>query len=475
MTTHLDYDVIVVGGGNAALSAALSARDKGAKALVVEKAPPEARGGNCPYTGGGFRFTHTGAKDLRAVLADPQSVSGDVKPYTAEQYRRDMLERTMGMTDSDLLDTLIKESYPTIQFLAKMGIQFERGGDHIRIGAGAVGSGPGLIKMHYEAARKHGVTVVYETKMLKLLQDESGAVNGVMVRDKEGTHDLRCKGVVLACGGFEANQEMRLKYLGGPWERAKVRGSKYNTGDGHRAALELGAKVMGQWTGCHATPIDADAPDYGQTDSVNRLPRRSYNFGITVNIFGQRFADEGEDVPLHTFVSMGRKILEQPRGLAFQIFDRRADGLLEDRYGSGKPVTAQTIEELASKLGIEGKRLGRTVEEFNKSVQGGTFDAKKLDGKSTKGLTPAKSNWAQPIDSPPFTAYRVTGGITYTFGGLKINTKAQVMDTEDKPIPGLYATGEIVGGFFYYDSLRASGLMHGAVFGRIGGANAAAK
>ena len=192
-----------------------------------------------------------------------------------------------------------------------------------------------------------------------------------------------------------------------------------------------------------------------------------------LNLRGQRFVDEGEDFALNNFVEMGSKILKQPRGIAFQVFDSKAESLLEPRYGSASVVTAQSIEELAQRLELNPQAVEKTVREFNSSIQEGVFDSSKLDGKSTKGVTPPKSNWAQPIDTPPFSAYRVTGGITYTFGGLKINTRAQVLDTEDNVIPGLYAAGEIVGGFFYFDSLRASGLMHGAVFGRIAGANAA--
>ncbi len=483
--TELEYDVVVVGGGNAAMCAALSAREKGARVLLIEKAPADARGGNCPYTGGGFRFTHNGAEDLKPLLADPSVLDGreeEVSPYAAQDYRKDMLERTGGLTDPDLLDTLITESYPTVLWMAREGIEFELGGSARdsggrnlggRIGVSAAGSGPGLINMHYAAARRHGVDVVYETKMLKLLQDSHGAVKGVLFRDKEGVQELHSGGVVLACGGFEANQEMRLKYLGGQWERAKVRGSKYNTGDGHRAALAIGAKTAGQWTGYHGTPIDLDAPDTGSPDSVDRLPRRSYPYGIMLNLRGQRFVDEGEDFALNNFVEMGSKILKQPRGIAFQVFDSKVEALLEPRYGSASVVTAQSIEELAQRLELNPPVVEKTVREFNSSIQEGVFDSSKLDGKSTKGVTPPKSNWAQPIDTPPFSAYRVTGGITYTFGGLKINTRAQVLDTEDNVIPGLYAAGEIVGGFFYFDSLRASGLMHGAVFGRIAGANAA--
>ena len=481
----LYYDVIVVGGGNAAMCAALSAREKGCRVLLMEKAGPEDRGGNCPYTGGGFRFTHNGVEDLRPLLGDPAALQGQgeqIGPYTAEAYRNDMLEKTGGLTDPDLLNTLIAESYPTVIWMTQRGIEFEPSGmsstspraPGSRVGVSAVGSGPGLINMHYTAARRQGVDVVYRTKMLKLIQDSSGAVKGVLAKDAEGIQEIHAGSVVLACGGFEASQEMRLKYLGGHWERAKVRGSRHNTGDGHRAALDIGANTAGQWTGYHGTPIDLDAPPSGSPDSVDRLPRRSYPFGIMLNLMGRRFVDEGSDFPLNNFVEMGSTILRQPRGIAFQIFDAKADPLLEPRYGSASAVTAQSTRELALKLELNQDAVEKTVREFNASVQEGDFDPARLDGKSTIGVTPAKSNWALTIDTPPFSAYRVTGGITYTFGGLKINTGAQVLDTEDNVIPGLYAAGEIVGGFFYFDSLRASGLMHGAVFGRIAGANASA-
>ena len=188
-----------------------------------------------------------------------------------------------------------------------------------------------------------------------------------------------------------------------------------------------------------------------------------------LNANGERFVDEGADFALNNFVEMGALILKQPGGVAFQVFGAKAESLLEERYGSASVVRAETIGVLAEKLGLDSRQVERTIGEFNDGVQEGEFDPSTLDGKGTEGVDPPKSNWALAIDTPPFSAYRVTGGITYTFGGLKINTRAQVLDTEDRPIPGLYAAGEIVGGFFYFDSLRASGLMHGAVFGRIGG------
>ena len=479
----LYFDVIVVGGGNAAMCAALSAREKGARVLLMEKASPLERGGNCPYTGGGFRFTHDGAEDLRPLLADPSVLDGledRISPYTAEDYRREMLEKTAGRTDPELLETLIGESYPTVRWMREQGIEFELSGrgakvmPGVRVGASAVGSGPGLIAMHYTAARRHGVEVVYETKMLRLLTDDAGDVKGVVAEDAEGVQEIRAGGVVLACGGFEASSDMRAEHLGGHWGQAKVRGSRHNTGDGHRAALEIGARMAGQWKGYHGTPIDADAPATGSPDSVDRLPRRSYPFGVMVNIGGERFVDEGADFALNNFVEMGALILKQPQGIAYQIFDAKVESLLEERYGSAAVVTAETVGELAESLGLDRAKVEGTIAEFNGAVREGEFDPSKLDGKGTKGVEPPKSNWALAIDTPPFSAYRVTGGITYTFGGLKIDTGARVLDGEGMPIRGLYAAGEIVGGFFYFDSLRASGLMHGAVFGRIGGANAAA-
>ncbi len=482
--TEISYDVIVVGGGNAAMCAALAARESGRRVLLIEKASPEDRGGNCPYTGGGFRFTHNGAKDLEPLLADPSTLHrlGEaVGPYTAQDYRADMLSRTAGLTDPDLLRALISRSYDTVLWMAQKGIRFELSGSAqaaaltpgTRVGVSAVGSGPGLINMHYDAARRHGVDVVYRTKMLELIRNPQGAVTGLVVEDPDGVQRLRAGGVVLACGGFEANPQMRGDHLGGHWTRAKVRGSRHNTGDGHRAAMAIGAGAAGQWDGCHGSPIDLHAPDTGSPDSVDRLPRRSYHYGVMLNLMGQRFVDEGSDLPLNNFVIMGDAILQQPEGTAFQVFDAKTQELLEPRYGSAAAVTAGSVPELAQRLGLNPQAVEDTISQFNDSVQEGTFNPAALDGKSTAGLTPPKSNWAQTIDAPPFSAYRVTGAITYTFGGLKINPGAQVLDTHGAPIPGLYAAGEIVGGFFYHDSLRASGLMHGSVFGRIAGANAA--
>ena len=485
---ELAYDVVVVGAGNAALCAALSAQEYGASVLVLEKAPASAQGGNCPYTGGGFRFVHQGIEDLRGLLpdlTDRQVANIDMGPYTAQDFNTHLMTVTHGETDPDLMEVIIAQSRPTVEWMHSKGVTWElsdRAGQissapstvPSSVGLTAWQSGVGLIQMLTTACRRAGVQIVYETKMLRLLQDSRGGVCGVTVQDIDGVHDIRSRGVVLACGGFEANQEMRLKYLGTGWERAKVRGAKYNTGDGHRAAMEVGAKPVGQWTGCHATPVDYDAPPTGVLEATDKMPRRSYPLGITVNTAGRRFFDEGEGFAEQTFVNTAHYILDQPRGLAFQIFDSKAAVHLEARYSLSEAVEAGSISELAEKLQISPSALTATVETFNTEAHEGEYVIRALDGRSTRSIDPPKSNWAIKIDSPPFVAYKVTGGITYTYGGPKIDPRAQVVDMEDRPIPGLFAAGEMVGGILFHNSLRAAGLMHGAVFGKLAGANAAA-
>ena len=486
--SEVAYDVVVVGAGNAAMCAALSARDQGASVVILEKAPPSAQGGNCPYTGGGLRFVHEGIEDIRQYLSDftdDQVAKVDMQPYTSDDFRKHLMTVTHGDTDPDLMEVIVTQSRPTIDWMHSKGVVWElpSGVNAIRnapslipssVGLTAWQSGAGLIQMLTTACRRNGIDILYEAKMLRLLQDDRGGVSGVEARDADGVHQIRSGGVVLACGGFEANAEMRVRYLGPGWDRAKVRGSKYNTGDGHRAAMEIGAKPGGHWTGCHATPIEVNAPPTGVLEMTDKMPRRSYPLGIMVNTSGRRFVDEGEGFAEQTFVKVTHKILAQERHIAYQIFDAKAAPLLEPRYAvSSEPAEANSIGELAQKLGVNPAALTTTVEAFNADAHDGEYEPRTLDGLATRSLDPPKSNWAIKIDKPPFAAYAVTGGITYTFGGPQINTDAQILDTEDRPIPGLFAAGEIVGGILFHNSLRGGGLMHGAAFGKIAGANAA--
>ena len=470
------------------MCAALAARDAGADVVVLEKAPPNEQGGNCPYTGGGFRFVHEGIEDLRHMLpdlTDPEVGRISMAPYTSDDFRDHFAAVTKGDSDPALIDTLIANSRPTVEWMFEKGVRWELSGSSARVegapsvipnsvGMSAWESGPGLVRMLTTACRRAGVTILYETAMTRLLTSEDGAVVGVEARDQDGLHDLLANGVVLACGGFEANPEMRGEYIGAGWERARVRGSAHNTGDGIRAAFDVGAQGTGHWDGCHATPIDVAAPETGDLQVTDIMPRRSYPIGVTVNSEGQRFVDEGAGFAEQTFVDMGHAILQQDDGVAHQVFDSRALPHIEGRYSSAKRFEASSIAQLADELGINADGLKKTIDDFNESAHEGEYQPRTLDERSTCSLEPPKSNWAIKIDLPPYFAYTVTGGITYTYGGLKIDTGARVLDAEDHPIPGLYAAGIIVGGIFVHGSLRAAGLMHGAVYGRIAGAAAAA-
>lgn len=496
-----DYDVIVIGAGNAALSSAVSAQLSGAKkVLVLEKAPKEARGGNTHFSGGLFRFAFDNIDDAIALVPDvdkgwPEFRHG-IETYTPQDFLSDLMRVTGGRSDPKLADTLINNSHAAIRWMREVGMPMEparsvggepakdeRGLEGVRTGKGVrwqkgcvirvVGQGKGLSRSWFAIAEKNGIEIRYDACAMKLAQDAKGQVNGVTVREPDGIRTINAKAVVLGCGGFEANPAWRVQYLGGHWGHAKVRGCAFNHGDGLRMALEIGAVPYGQWGGCHATPISGDAPDYADlvmTDKTNRL---SYEFGVLLNNNGKRFLDEGYDHHSMTYALYGGLILGEPSGTAYQIFDSKVTHLLEGRYATTKPFTADTLEKLIDQLKLNKQQGKRTLEEYNAAAGHGTFHPTELDGVHTQGIEPEKTNWAQKLDTPPYVAYPVTGGITFTFGGLKINNRAQVVANNWKPIPGLYACGEMVGGLFHTNYPAGTGLMSGAVFGRIAGASAA--
>jgi tricarballylate dehydrogenase len=336
----------------------------------------------------------------------------------------------------------------------------------------------GLSRSWFEIAARRGVELRYGTAAAQLRQDHRGRVTGVVVNGPRGVGVIPARAVVLACGGFEANPEWRARYLSAPWDSAKVRGTPFNTGDGLRMALEIGALPHGQWTGCHSTPIDADSPPHGDRKLTDKTNRLSYPWGVMVNLEGKRFVDEGEDFQFYTYAKYGGVILNQPGGVAWQIFDAKVLHLLEGRYKTATPVVADTLEALVAQLPLNRAAALRTLEAYNAAARGTGFDSgfdpSALDPLGTEALLPPKSHWAQRLDTPPFHAYSATGGITFTFGGLKIGAHGDVMDVRFQPIPGLYCCGEMVGGLFHGNYPGGSGLMSGAVFGRIAGAGAAA-
>lgn len=480
------YDVVVVGAGNAALVSALSAHEAGARVLMLEKAPKTERGGNSRFSGGLFRFAYNSISEVKDLLPNSAPEARvEVGEYTLDCFYADLMKVTQGKANPALSMTLVEESLSTMKWLQRHGVQWTWTGlwsvsdsDGVkRCNPGSVleatGRGLGLVAALFKAVEREGIDIRYGAGVSGI---ESGNPEGMITLFLEGVRGLEklsAKAVVLASGGFEANAEMRARYLGPKWESVKVRGTRHNTGEVLEAALAAGASGAGQWDGCHATPIDAFAPDVGDlslTDSTNRL---SYPYGIMVNRNGRRFMDEGEDLGAYTYAKAGGLILEQPSGVAFQIFDKKTAHLLEKRYQTAEPVKGHTIDELEDDLALPPQSLLNTVRDYNSSLFKGPFDPVIRDGNGTFGLEPPKSNWALPLNSPPFSVYPVTGGITFTFGGLKIDTSARVLDAFSVPMPGLYATGEITGEFFYHNYPGGSGLMRGAVFGRIAGRNAA--
>ena len=484
------YDVIVVGAGNAALSAALAAKEVCGPVLVVEKAPEFFRGGNTYFTGGIIRFAFDGIEDIKALIPDmspTEEGSIDVGSYTQDQFYDDMMRVTQGRSDPDLAQILVSQSHPTMKWLQEKGVRFVlsygrqafKDGDKYRFWGGlvveAVGAGKGLSDQQFEAAQRAGVDVRYSTQGIQLLRDDKGRVNGLRVQSPDGFEDIYAHSVVLAAGGFEANAEMRCRYLGPGWELVKVRGIPYNTGDGIRMALDVGAQAHGHWSSCHAVAWDMNAPEFGDRTITELYQKHSYPFGLIVNLNGDRFLDEGADFRNYTYVTYGRALLTQPQGLAFQIFDDKVKHLLRDEYHIPQVTMAQadTIEELAARLDIDPEGLAQTVREFNAAVQQDVpYNPTVKDGRSTVGIDPPKTNWAQTIDTPPYLGYAVTCGITFTFGGVKIDTRGQVVTNGQEPIPGLYAAGEMVGGLFYYNYPGGSGLSAGMVFGRLAGSSA---
>ncbi|HVC43718.1 MAG TPA: FAD-dependent tricarballylate dehydrogenase TcuA [Candidatus Binataceae bacterium] len=484
-----DYDVIVVGAGNAALAASVAARNAGAeRVLVLEKAPEAMRGGNTHYSGGLLRIAFERVEEILHLVPKARELPGfveGIEAYPRDAFMADLKRMTANRTDPELAETLVANSYATASWMAEQGIRFEpaislgavRVGNLIKWPKGAiiraVHEGVGLSRMWFTAAERKGVTIRYGAAATRLVLDGAGRVCGVAVRDATGFHEVVGRAIVLGCGGFEANAAWRAQYLGRPWDHAKVRGTPHNQGDGLRMACEIGAMPWGQWSGCHATPINAAAPPFGDRQLTDKTNRLSYPYGVMINRAGLRFVDEGEDQAFFTYAKFGGIILNQPGGVAYQIFASKVRHLLEPRYATSDPIEAPSLAELVDRLEVDREAARRTLEEYNAAAGEGPFNPGDRDGLATRGLALGKSNWAQRLDTPPFLAWPVTGGITFSFGGLKINDRAQVVGTNWEPIAGLYACGEMVGGLFHSNYPGGSGLMSGAVFGRIAGASAA--
>lgn len=485
------YDVVVVGAGNAALCAAISAHESGANVLVLEKGPQEKRGGNSFFTDGAIRFAYNGLDSIKGIVAitDEEAEKIEMPNYSEEDYYNDIMRVTGNRSEPSLARQLVSKSYETIAWMKDNDITFEliydnqsfekNGKRHFWGGlpVKTADKGVGLIKQLNERVSKLGIDVWYESAAVGL-KKEADQITGIVINKKGKEFTVNTKSVVLACGGFEANKKMRMEYLGEEWEAAIVRGTEFNTGDGLSMAVEAGAATFGQWSGCHSIGTDYNAPRVGDfTKPGDIFKKHSYPLGIMLNKDGKRFVDEGADLRNYTYAKYGREILKQPGQMAIQIFDAQVKPLLRKEYDleEASEYKADTLEELIAQLPVDQNQFLETIQEYNAAVQEGEYSPNEKDGKRTKDITPPKSNWALKIEQGPFYAYPVTCGVTFSFGGLHVNTNGEVLGKGGQAIEGLFAAGEMIGGIFYDNYPGGSGLMSGAVFGKIAGTAAASR
>ncbi|MCE2459645.1 MAG: FAD-dependent tricarballylate dehydrogenase TcuA [Pseudomonadales bacterium] len=484
--------VVVIGGGNAALVAAIAARERGGDVTVLERAPYALRGGNSRFTAGAMRTVYGGVDDLRRLMPEltlAEVERADFGAYPRERFYDDLGRVTDYRADPDLAERLIDSSFEVLCWMREKGVRFlplygrqsfEVDGK-VRFWGGvtveAWGGGAGLVDSLTDIAQKSGVAIRYGAHASGLERTRTGF--DIRLGSASESQCLHADAVVLACGGFESNPAWRARYLGPGWDLAKVRGTRFNTGDGIRMAVDVGAATRGNFSGCHAVAWDMNAPEFGDLDVGDSFQKHSYPFGIVVNREGCRFVDEGADFRNYTYARYGREILNQPGQCAWQIFDAKVAHLLRDEYRIAKVTraTADSIEALADRIAsaetMDSEALQAEVARFNAAVDTKTpFDPTVKDGRGTVGLAVPKSNWANRLDTPPFEAYGVTCGITFTFGGLAVDAEARVLAEDGTPVPRLFAAGELVGGLYYFNYPGGTGLTAGAVFGRTAGHNA---
>ncbi|HEX5606649.1 MAG TPA: FAD-dependent tricarballylate dehydrogenase TcuA [Candidatus Binatia bacterium] len=452
-------DVLVVGGGNAALCAAITARRAGATVLVLECATKDFRGGNSRHTRD-IRYMHRAATDFVTHA------------YGEEEFWQDLLGVTGGATNERLARLTIRESEDLADWMAANGVRWQkplRGTLHLaRSNLFMLGGGKAMMNAYYDKANKLGVEVHYGTEVRELTIADGEFLSALAV-SAGASRPIEAKAIVVAAGGFEANISWLKEYWGEAAENFIIRGTPNNQGRMLKELLRHGVKAVGDPRGCHAVALDARAPKF-DGGIVTRLD--SVPFGIVVNKKPERFYDEGEDFWPKRYAIWGKLIAEQPEQIAYSIIDSEA--LPHFMPSVFPPVEAASIPELATALGIEPRALGAIVDEFNRSVNGGRFNPGTLDDCRTEGLEPPKSHWARPIEAPPFYGYPLRAGITFTYLGVTIDEHAQVIMCDERPAKNIFAAGEMMAGNILGKGYLAGfGLTIGSVFGRIAGREAA--
>jgi tricarballylate dehydrogenase len=452
------WDILVVGGGNAALCAAITAAEVGAKVLILESAPKTYRGGNSRHTRN-FRCMHRG----------PLSVLTD--SYDEDEYFDDLMRVTKGKTDEPMARMAIRQSEDCLPWMEAHGVRFQPSLSGTlslsRTNAFFLGGGKALVNAYYNTAADLGVTVAYDAEVTHV-HIEGDRFTHVDVRIAGETQKIQGRAIVLASGGFQSDLEWLTRAWGPAAANFLIRGTPYNRGVVLRDMLDQGAESVGDPTQCHAVAIDGRAPKYdgGIVTRLDCVP-----FSVVVNRDAERFYDEGEDVWPKRYAIWGRLVAAQPDQVGYAIIDSKSIDLFMPSVFP--PIKADTIEDLGRQMGLDGTKLAQTVGAFNAACQPGTFHPTELDGVATNGLTPAKTNWARPINQPPFYGYQLRPGVTFTYLGLKIDSHAQV-HTAQGPLANVFAAGEIMAGSILGQGYLAGfGMTIGTVFGRIAGAEAA--
>jgi tricarballylate dehydrogenase len=454
-----NFDVLVVGGGNAALCAALSARELGASVLMLESAPRAWRGGNSSHT-----------RNLRCMHDEPTEVLTDA--YTEEEFLQDLIRVTAGNTNEEMARHVIRQSADCTDWMKGYGVRFQpslHGTLHLgRTNAFFLGGGKALVNSYYKAAERLGVTIIYEAEAEKLVFD-GDRFDHLLVNINGSIHIIRAKTVVIASGGFESNQEWLEEAWGPKSRNFIIRGTRFNMGKMLRSLIENNADVIGDPTQGHAVAIDARAPKY-DGGIVTRID--CVSLGIVVNRNGERFYDEGEDFWPKRYAIWGRLIANQPDQIGFSIIDQKSQGRFMPSVF--KPEVADTLEELADKINVSRPALLKTVSEFNAAVRPGTFDHTILDDCKTETLEPPKTHWATRIDTPPYYAYPLRTGITFTYLGGRVDHQARLHMQNGNKAENVFLAGEVMAGNILGQGYVAGvGMTIGTVFGRIAGQGAA--